>query len=58
MKVSLDQFGNMTISGENSIEVYALRKFWDDWRAHKVSLGVEIKSDNGIAEMKPIRSEP
>ena len=40
MKVTISAKGEMLISGEDELESYALNKWWEDWQAHKATLGV------------------
>jgi len=40
MKVLIDKNGAMEIRPETPFENYALRKWWEDWQAHKVTLRV------------------
>lgn len=42
MKVAMDQYGNMTLHGDTEAELYAIRKWWEDWQSGKVCLSVAV----------------
>ena len=40
MKVEITSKGGLSIYSEDALESYALTKWWEDWSAHKVTLGI------------------
>lgn len=47
MRVEIDDFGNMTICPCEG-EGYMLRKWWEDWQAHRACLSIGIVYGHGI----------
>lgn len=42
MKTTIGPNGEMRVKAETDLEHYALKKWWEDWRNHKATLGIEV----------------